>query len=219
MEDVLDVYQRPHDPRLPVVCLDETCKEIHGDAVAPIPPRAPGEGRPGAPARQDYEYVRGGSASIFMIHEPLAGTCHAQVRPQRTALEHARMIKFLCDVMYPDAQKIILVQDNLNTHTIGSLYTAFAPGEARRLGSRLEIHHTPVHGNWLNMAEIALRLLSGQCLARRLPSREKLAREVEAWRVANAKSPMKTDWRFTTEDARIRLKRLYPKVSGTITEN
>jgi len=206
MEDVLDVYERPHDEARPVVCLDETCKEIRGDAREPI------AAKPAAPARQDYEYVRDGSASVFMLYEPLAGRCHAEVSARRTAADYARIVKHLCDEMYPRAEKIVLVQDNLNTHTIGSLYEAFAPEEARRLAGRLEIHHTPKHGSWLNMAEIALRLLSHQCLARRFPSRDELARAVAHWHKLNARHPMKTNWRFTTKDARIKLNRLYPNI-------
>ncbi len=206
MEDVLDVYERPHDEARPVVCLDETCKEIRGDAREPI------AAKPAAPARQDYEYVRDGSASVFMLYEPLAGRCHAEVSARRTAADYARIVKHLCDEMYPRAEKIVLVQDNLNTHTIGSLYEAFAPEEARRLAGRLEIHHTPKHGSWLNMAEIALRLLSHQCLARRFPSRDELARAVDRWHKLNAQHPMKTNWRFTTKDARIKLNRLYPNI-------
>ncbi len=206
MEDVLDVYERPHDEARPVVCLDETCKEIRGDAREPI------AAKPAAPARQDYEYVRDGSASVFMLYEPLAGRCHAEVSARRTAADYARIVKHLCDEMYPRAEKIVLVQDNLNTHTIGSLYEAFAPEEARRLAGRLEIHHTPQPGSWLNMAAIALRLLSHQCLARRFPSRDELARAVDRWHKLNAQHPMKTNWRFTTKDARIKLNRLYPNI-------
>lgn len=212
MEDVLDVYERPYDENRPVVCLDETCKEVHGDARPPIAARPPEDGEPASPAREDYEYVRDGSAAIFMVYEPLAGRCHAESSDRRTAKDYARVVKHLCDTMYPGAEKIVLVQDNLNTHTIGSLYEAFAPEEARRLAERLEIHYTPKHGSWLNMAEIALRLLCRQCLGQRFPSREKLRAAVADWQKQNEANPMKTHWRFTTKDARIKLERLYPKI-------
>lgn len=217
MEDVLDVYERPYDEKQPVVCLDETCKEVRGEAREPLAARPPEDGKPATPAREDYEYVRDGSASIFMVYEPLAGRCQTEVSARRTAKDYARVIKHLCDVMYPRAEKIILVQDNLNTHTVGSLYEAFAPEEARRLARRLEIHYTPKHGSWLNMAEIALRLLSSQCLAQRFPDREKLKDSVAAWQKQNDSQPMKTDWRFTTKDARIKLKRLYPVIENQST--
>lgn len=212
MEDVLSVYERPHDEKRPVVCLDETSKEVRGDARPLIEARPGGDGEPATPARQDYEYVRHGTASVFMVYEPLAGRCHTEVSARRTALDYARIIKHLCDVMYPRAEKIVLVQDNLNTHSIGSLYQAFEPEEARRLAERLEVHYTPKHGSWLNMAEIALRLLSCQCLAQRFPSREELTRAVDAWQKLNDSAPMKTNWRFTAKDARIKLKRLYPVI-------
>ena len=213
MEDVLGVYELSEDGKRPVVCLDEGSKEVHGDARAPIAAKPPQEGIAAVPAREDYEYVREGSAAIFMVYEPLTGRCHAEVSDRRTAKDYARIVKHLCDTMYPDADKIVLVQDNLNTHTIGSLYEAFPPEEARRLAQRLEIHYTPKHGSWLNMAEIALRLLSGQCLSQRFPSRERLKAEVAAWQKRNDDAPMKTDWRFTTKDARIKLKRLYPRIA------
>lgn len=216
MEDVLDVYQRPYKKSRPVVCIDETTKEIHGDINEPIAPTA------GTPLRQDYEYERRGTEAIFMIYEPLTGRCHAEARARKTALDYAHMIKFLCDEMYPKAKKIVLVQDNLNTHKLGSLYQAFPPEEARRLAERLELHFTPNHGSWLNMAEIALRVLSTQCLSKRFPSREELRGEITAWRDQNKRSPMKTDWQFRTKDARIKLKRLYPKISHqelSVTEN
>ncbi len=212
MEDVLDVYESPMDEKRPVVCLDETCKEIHADARPPLPAAPPRGDEPAAPAREDYEYVRDGSASIFMIYEPLTGRCHAETSERRAAVDYARMIEYLCETMYPAAETIVLVQDNLNTHSIGSLYRAFAPGKARRLAERLEIHHTPRHGSWLNMAEIALRLLCAQCLSRRFPTREALTSAVAAWQERNDDRPMKTDWRFTTKDARIKLKRLYPRI-------
>lgn len=212
MEDVLDVYQREYDKSRPVVCLDETSKEIHGD-VNPPTPASPGQGeKPAKPRREDYEYVRNGTAAIFMLYEPITGRCHPEVSEQRTAVDYARMIKYLCDEMYPDAEKIVLVQDNLNTHKLGSLYQAFPPQEAHRLAQRLEFHYTPKHGSWLNMAEIALRVLSGQCLSTRFPSRGELINAVNAWREQNERKPMRTTWRFTTKDARVKLKSLYPKL-------
>jgi hypothetical protein len=214
MEDVLDVYGRPNDEKRPVVCLDETSKEIHGEVAEPISPRPASEEKPGAPRRQDYEYVRNGTASIFAVYEPMTGRLHTEVSVQRTALDYARVIKFVCDDMYPDAEKIVLVQDNLNTHSVASLYKAFAPQEARRLANRLEIHYTPKHGSWLNMAEIALRLICSQCLRQRFPDREKLRQAVAEWQKQNDRKPMKTNWRFTTADARIKLKRLYPRIEA-----
>lgn len=212
MEDVLDVYEREYDEKRPVVCLDETSKEIHAEVNDPLAATAAKGEKPAKLLRQDYEYVRRGTAAIFMIYEPLTGRCYADTSDQRTAIEYAHRIEYVCEVLYPKADKIILVQDNLNTHKLGSLYQAFAPEKARRLAERLEIHYTPNHGSWLNMAEIALRVLSGQCIKGRFPSRGELDRAIEAWGKRNQKAPMRTDWRFTTADARIKLKRLYPRV-------
>jgi hypothetical protein len=216
MEDILKVYERPYNPAKPVVCLDETSKEIRGDVREPIPAQPPAlqEGQSAKPAREDYEYERDGTCSLFMAYEPITGKSRASVSNTRTGLDYAHVLKSVCDDMYPDAEKIVLVQDNLNTHSIGSLYRAFEPEEASRLVDRLEIHYTPTHGSWLNMAEIAIRLLCDQCLSgQRFPSIETLRREVAAWQELNDRDPMKTDWRFTTADARIKLKRLYPKIS------
>lgn len=212
MEDVLEVYQRPYDEKRPVVCLDETSKEVHSEVADPLPARPPEAGAPAVPARQDYEYVRNGTVSIFAIYEALTGSSYVEMSDQRTATDYARVIKHLCDELYPNAEKIVLVQDNLNTHTIASLYKAFEPEEARRLANRLEIHFTPKHGSWLNMAEIFLRLLAGQCIAGRFPDRETLREHLAAWHKQYCSKPMKTDWQFTTSDARTKLKRLYPVI-------
>ena len=204
MEDTLEVYQRPYDPSRPQVCLDEASKQLIGDVQPPLPPQ------PGQPAREDYEYQRNGTASIFMLSEPLAGRRKTHVTERRTAVDFARVVRDLVDVQYPQAQKIVLVMDNLNTHKAASLYEAFLPDEARRILNRLEIHHTPKHGSWLNMAEIELGVLSRQCLNRRIPNRQTLAHEIAAWENARNAASCKINWRFTTADARIKLKRLYP---------
>lgn len=206
MEDVLDVYQRPYDPKRPQVCLDEASTQLLADARPALPMQ------PGQPARQDYEYVRHGTASLFMCSEPLRGRRQVQVRPRRTKQDFARVIKDLVDIHYPEADQIVLVMDNLNTHTPASLYEAFAPAEAKRLADKLEIHYTPEHGSWLNMAEIELSVLGRQCLNRRLPDIETLHAEAAAWEAARNGCATHVDWRFTTTDARIRLKRLYPSI-------
>lgn len=204
MEDVLDVYTRPYDPRRPQVCLDETSRQLLGDVTAPLPPA------PGRPAREDHEYVRGGVCNLFLVCEPLRGWRHLTVSDRRTRLDFAHCIRDLVDVRYPDAERIVLVLDNLNTHSPAALYDAFPPAEAKRLTDKLELHYTPKHGSWLNMAEIELSVLAGQCLDRRLPDRATLEREVAAW-AATRNAAIKTiDWRFTTADARIVLKQLYP---------
>ena len=204
MEDVLDVYQRPYDPQRPQVCLDETSKQLLGQVTAPTP------AEPGRAAREDYEYVRHGTANLFMMCEPLAGRRQVKVTHRRTAVDFAQVLKELADVHYPEAEKIVLVMDNLNTHKAASLYEAFSPQEARRLIDRFEIHYTPKHGSWLNMAEIELGVLGKQCLDRRTQSQEELAPEVAAWAMKRNGSGQTIDWRFTTQDARIKLKRLYP---------
>ena len=206
MEEVLEVYQRPYDPKRPQVCFDETSKQLIGQVTVPVP------AGPGQPAREDYEYVRNGTANVFMMCEPLKGRRHAKVTERRTAVDFAQVIKELVDVHYPAAEKVVLVMDNLNTHKTASLYQAFAPAEARRLASRLEIHYTPKHGSWLNMAEIELGVLGKQCLDRRIESRDELVREVAAWEAKRNQNAKTIDWRFTTEDARIKLKRLYPVI-------
>ena len=208
MEDVLEVYTRPYDPRRPQVCLDETSRQL----LAEVNPPRPVE--PGQPARQDYEYERRGVCNLFLVCEPLAGWRQVMVSDRRARIDWAHCIKDLVDLHYPDAEQIVLVQDNLNTHTPASLYAAFPPAEARRLADRLELHYTPKHGSWLNMAEIELAVLAGQCLARRLADRATLEREVAAWQAARNRAGRGVNWRFTTEDARIKLKYLYPAIQS-----
>jgi hypothetical protein len=206
MEDVLDVYTRPYDPKRPQVCLDETSRQLLSETTAPEP-MAPGY-RP--VAREDYEYVRAGVCNLFMLTEVLAGWRHVMVSERRTRIDFAHCIKELVDVHYPEAEQIVLVMDNLNTHTPASLYEAFEPAEAKRLADRLEIHYTPKHGSWLNMAEIELSVLCEQCLDRRLADEVTLRKEVGAWEQERNTRGSTIEWRFTTEDARIKLKRLYP---------
>ncbi len=204
MEDVLEVYTRPHNPARPLVCLDETSKQLVAETRKPLPMR------PGQPARYDYEYERNGTASLFMLFAPIEGWRHVKVTERRTAVDFAHVLKELSDVHFAGAEKIVLVQDNLNTHTPASLYEAFQPEEARRLVERFEWHYTPKHGSWLNMAESELAILSGQCLDRRIPNQTALQREVAAWLDRRNTHHAKADWRFTTADARIKLKSLYP---------
>ena len=204
MEDVLGVYVRRYDPRRPQVCLDETSRQLLGEVRPPLPVA------PGHPAREDYEYTRGGVCSLFLVCEPLRGWRHVTVSDRRTRVDFAHCIKELVDVHYPDAEQIVLVMDNLNTHTPASLYEAFPPAEAKRLTDKLEIHYTPKHGSWLNMAEIELHVLAGQCLDRRLPAQATLTTEVAAWAADRNAAAHAIDWRFTTADARITLKHLYP---------
>lgn len=206
MEDVLAVYQLPHDPLFPVVCMDESNKQLVGEVHAPIP-AAPGHRR-----IVDHEYVRNGVAALFVEVEPLAGRRHVEVTERRTRQDWARFIKAMLDERYPKATKVRLVMDNLNTHDIASLYETFAPAEARRLAERLEIHYTPKHGSWLNIAEIELSALNGQCLRRRIPSHEKLRSEIAAWQSDRNTRGAPVNWRFTAVDARIKLTRLYPKL-------
>ena len=204
MEDVLEVYVRPHDPARPLVCLDETSKQLVAEIRTPLPVR------PGQPARHDYEYQRNGTANLFMLFAPLEGWRHVEVTERRTAIDYARILKDLSDVHFASADKIQLVQDNLNTHCQASLYEAFAPAEARRLVERFEWHYTPKHGSWLNLAESELAVLSRQCLDRRIPDAQALKREVDAWHKRRNIHNAKADWRFTSADARIKLKSLYP---------
>jgi hypothetical protein len=204
MEDVLEVYQRPRDPDRPVVCLDETTKQLIKETRLPIPPR------PGQPARHDYEYERNGTANLFMLFAPLEGWRHVEVTDRRAAIDYAQILKALSDRYFPAASKIVLVQDNLSTHKPAALYEAFPPGEARRLVERFEWHFTPKHGSWLDMAEAELSVLSTQCLDRRIPDKPTLINQVTAWQADRNKHHTKADWQFTTADARVRLKRLYP---------
>ena len=204
MEDVLEVYHRPYDPKRPQVCLDETNKTLRDHKREPEPMQ------PGKPAREDYEYLRNGSANLFLWFEPLAGVRQVKVTERRTKQDCAAVLRELVDVHYPEVEKIVLVMDNLNTHTLGALYEAFPPEEARRIAERLEIHYTPKHGSWLNMAESELSILARQCLDRRIPDGERLQRETAAWEAERNRRAAKMQWRFTTADARIRLRHLYP---------
>ena len=205
MEDVLEVYERPRDPQRPVVCLDEQSKQLIRETRLPIPPA------PGRVERADYEYERNGTANLFMLFAPLEGWRHVKVTDRRTKADFAEVIRELADVHFPAADKIVLVMDNLNTHKPASLYEAFPPAEARRLIEKLEIHYTPKHGSWLDMAETELSILTKQCLDRRIPDKQTLIREVAAWEHNRNSHHAKTDWQFTTDDARIKLKRLYPR--------
>jgi hypothetical protein len=204
MEDVLSVYQRPYDPRYPQVCMDETSKQLLRDT------RAGETVKPGSAQRVDYEYAREGVTNVFLFCEPLRGQRWVTVTAQRTRADWAHQIKDLVDVRYPEAERIVLVMDNLNTHSPASLYEVFPPAEAKRLADKLEIHYTPKHGSWLNMAEIELSVLSRQCLDRRVPDMATLAAEGAAWQERRNATGGPIDWRFTTEDARIKLKKLYP---------
>jgi len=206
MEDVLDVYERPLDPNRPVVCLDETSRQLLGEVRPPEP------ARPGRPARYDPEYARGGVANVFLVTEPLRGWRAVLVSEQRTRLDWARCVKELVDVHYPGAEKVVLVMDQLNTHSPASLYAAFPPAEAKRLAGKLEIHHTPKHGSWRNMAEIELSVLQRQCLRRRLADRAALEHAVGAWAARRNATAATIDWQFTTADARTRLRRLSPAI-------
>lgn len=206
MEDVLEVYHRPRNPDRPVVCLDETSKQLIGEIRTPLPARA------GVPARYDSEYVRNGTANLFMAFEPLAGWRHVEVTDARCRADWAWFVKDLADVRYKQVEKIVLVMDQLNTHSAASLYEAFPPEEARRLAEKLEIHYTPKHGSWLNMAEIELSILGRQCLGERMEDKPMLKREVAAWQAKRNQKHCRTDWHFTAADARVRLKRLYPSI-------
>ena len=204
MEDVLEVYHQPYDEKRPVVCMDETCKQLVKETRVPIALA------PGRIARFDHEYERNGVANIFMFTEPLVGRRRVEVTDRRTRHDWALAVKSLLDVEYPDADTVILVMDNLNTHTTGSLYEAFEPAEARRLAKRLEIHYTPKHGSWLNVAEIELSVLALQCLDRRIATKADLEREVKAWEHERNSATKGVDWQFTTKEARVKLRRLYP---------
>ena len=204
MEDILEVYQRPYDPHRPLICLDETSKQLIAETRVPI------AAKPGQPGRHDYEYRRNGTANLFMMFAPLEGWRHVKVTDRHTALDYAQVLKELSDTHFPGSEKIVLVQDYLNTHKPASLYEAFPPAEARRLVERFEWHYTPKHGSWLDMAESELGVLSSQCLDRRIPDQQMLKEEVEAWEAERNRKHAKADWQFTTADARVKLKRLYP---------
>jgi transposase len=206
MEDILDVYHLPYDPDYPVVCMDESCKQMIGEVRMPIPCK------PGQPVRIDDEYVRNGVAEIFMEVEPLTGKRHVAITEHRTKKDWALQVKQMLDLRYKKATQVRLVMDNLNTHNISSLYEAFEPAEARRLAKRLEIHYTPKHGSWLNMAEIELSVLKGQCLNGRIPDIPAMQAQVAAWEKERNCREKKISWQFKTSDARIKLKRLYPNL-------
>ena len=207
MEDILEVYHRPYNPKYPVVCMDEQPVQMIKETRQSIPCE------PGKPERYDYQYERAGVANIFMFAEPLAGQRYVGVRERRTATDWATEIKNMLDNIYPDVEKVVLVMDNLNTHKIGSLYKRFPPEEAKRLAERLEIHHTPKHGSWLNIAEIELSVMTQQCLARYVPDINFLAHQIKAWHTARNNAASKVDWQFSNQNARIKLKRLYPVFS------
>ncbi len=206
MEDVLEVYTRPYDARFPQICMDESAKQLLHEKRESLPLQS------GKPERIDYTFESAGMCKLFLACEPLAGKRFVNVTERRTSQDWAHFIRELVDVHYPQAEKIVLVMDNLNTHTPSSLYQTFAPAEARRLLSKLEIHYTPVHGSWLNMAEIELSALARQCLSRRIGTVEELEREVQAWQEHRNAEAITVNWRFTTADARIKLQRLYPSL-------
>lgn len=206
MEVILDIYKRVYNPLNPVVCFDESSKQQIQDLVDGLPPR------PGDVAKFDSEYQRNGVSNLFMIFEPLQGKRHVKVTDKRTKTDWAECMKFIVDEMYPDALKVTVVMDNLNTHSPSSLYVRFDPATAKRIADKLDIQYTPKHGSWLNMAEIEFSALSRQCLNRRIPSQEKLIEEVTAWEVARNNTTVGCDWQFTTADARIKLRKLYPTI-------
>lgn len=204
MEDVLDVYQRPYDLHRPVVCIDETNKQLIKEERLPC--------KPGSPEKVDSVYIRNGVANVFMISEPLAGKRDTVVTKTRTAVDFANILKYTADELYAEAEKIVLVTDNLNTHSPASLYKAFSPEEARRLAERYEWHYTPVHGSWLDMAEIEIGIMSRQALSKPLPDLESFREQVRNWTIKRNAKQSKINWQFTTQDARIKLSRLYPTI-------
>ena len=206
MEDVLEVYLRPRNSKKPLVCLDEASKQLIAETRKSIPVG------PGKPKRVDAEYRRCGTASVFMMTVPLENKRHVRVRQHRTRIDFAIVVRELCDDLYPEAEKIVLVMDNLNTHDIASLYEAFEPTEARRLAEKLEIHYTPKHGSWLNMAEIELSILSRQCMRDYFESIEELARSIKCWQDSGNETESGINWQFTTADARVKLRKLYPVI-------
>jgi len=206
MEDVLEVYARAQDPMRPVVCLDEAAKQLLSDTKEPLPTT------PGHPLCYDSHYERHGTCALFMLFEPLAARRNVFVRDRRTAVDYAEVVRILCDEIHPDAEKIVLVQDNLNTHGAHSLYQAFEPAEAFRLSQRIEWHFTPKHGSWLNMAEIELSVLARQCLRERMVSKFNVETSVTAWQLRRNDTATSVNWQFTTQDARTKLKKLYPNL-------
>lgn len=206
MEDVLEVYHRPPNPKRPLVCFDEGTKQQVKETRLPIP------AQPGQVTREDYEYERHGTSNLFMLFAPLESGRHVNITDHRTRVDWAFCVRDLVDVHFPDAEKLVIVMDNLNTHQLASLYEAFPPAEARRLAEKLEIHYTPKHGSWLNMAEIELSILSRPCLNRRIPDQPALIHEVAAWESRRNSEAASVNWHFTTADARIKLKRLYPSI-------
>ena len=206
MEDVLDVYHRPYDEERPLVCLDEASRQLIGETIQPIP------AEPGQPERFDYEYVRNGVATLFMVFMPLLAWRSVWVTERRTAKDFAEVLRWLVEDVYEDAKKVVLVCDNLNTHTPACLYEAFPPEQARRIAEKLEWHYTPKHGSWLNMAEIELSVLSRQCLDRRIESAEEMEREIGVWQDDRNEREVGVQWRFTTADARTKLRKLYPTI-------
>jgi transposase len=206
MEDVLEVYHRPYDPKHPLVCFDEGTKQQVKETRWPL------LAKPGQMAKYDYEYERNGTSNLFMYFAPLEAWRHVQVTDRRTMIDWAQCMRALVDIHFPEAETIVVVMDNLNTHKLASLYEAFSPAEARRIAEKLEIHYTPKHGSWLNMAEIELSILSRQCLNRRVPDQPTLRHEISAWETQRNDAASTVNWRFTTADARIKLKRLYPTI-------
>ncbi len=204
MEHILDLYQQPYNEKEPVVCFDEASKQLLTETRTPLPMK------PGEPQRYDSEYQRRGTANLFMFFEPLANWRHARVTDRRTKIDFAHCMKFLTDERYPQAEIIHVVLDNLNTHNFAALYAAFPAPEAHRIAQRLCFHYTPKHGSWLNMAEIEFSVLSRQTLAQRIPSKDALEQSIQAWEIARNAAGATVDWQFTTQDARIKLKRLYP---------
>lgn len=207
MEDVLDVYARPYDPERPQVCFDELPVQLIAETRHPLPPK------PGRPERFDYEYKRNGTRNLFFFFQPLAGWRHVLITEHRTKIDYAQAMRHLVDDLFPEADVVVVVQDNLNTHTPAALYEAFEPAEAKRILDRLEFHYTPKHGSWLNMVEIELSVLTEQCLDGRIPDDEALQREVKAWETERNERRATVNWRFGTSDARVKLERLYPNLS------
>lgn len=208
MEEVLDIYKKPYDPQHPVLCMDEMSTQLIGEVRAPLPTA------PGKSAKYDTEYTRNGTVNIFMTFEPLAGQRFTHVTDQRTKIDWAHYIKALVDERYPHAESLCLILDNLNTHNKSSLYEAFEPMEAKRIADKLDIHYTPKHGSWLNMAEIELSHLSRQCLAQRIAEKDTVITQVHAWTHCRNAKQAKANWQFTTADARVKLCKLYPNISS-----